>query len=628
MSTVLGRRLDSNHPSSNVHCEVRWAAFACVALLFACSDPAPDVVPGADVTTADVTAVDATVVVGAKLKRLWVGINDFPEQMMGLKPVTVKEVKAPFFWHVPTSGGFSFEVHVEHDGGWQPVATPRFSCGALVISDVLGAAASTADVFKPASGSWTKTKHGHTWRARVLQWDPDAWAPDGAVCGSQLRVEVDGVSSSSVAVKPYELTAALDPFDKVDRWFVDFRRDIGELKVVFKDEQFSVTTPRPATPDGVSDFEEGLAALGLLGGDGVWRKAMVSLIRERVRQHLRQIYMLDEVTGEIGPESVRIVFAFNGDDDAPKTPLASGWSMIAVGGEDKLWKTGGTVVYGRAAIDFHNKKRNINTAANRGVFITALVRLVLENPVLSFLVKDFAPAANGQPFGSLAGDEVLLQDKLAPKTIADPALRARAERFGTIVRLLSLAISAVTAHEIGHSLGLVKPGLPPKGLFGGLTKATWMQAQVDHHHIDLPGLNIMQTGVAQTTGPSQRRPALCSVQPRVPAPANRCAEVGRLPAAWWSREWSSGLSEWASSLSFMQVIMAVTTPTVQLDAERLQTSTVVVTDRHGGGWASFVGPTKGHLMHWAVATFAELRAKAPSRAPMSAAVAVAFGLRR
>ena len=59
---------------------------------------------------------------------------------------------------------------------------------------------------------------------------------------------------------------------------------------------------------------------------------------------------------------------------------------------------------------------------------------------------------------------------------------------------MGLAIGVVTAHEMGHALGLVPDGLPPEGLFGGLTGIRGLGDRVTSLHADYPGLNLMEAG--------------------------------------------------------------------------------------------------------------------------------------
>ena len=85
-------------------------------------------------------------------------------------------------------------------------------------------------------------------------------------------------------------------------------------------------------------------------------------------------------------------------------------------------------------------------------------------------LRDYLPAAGGQPFGSLPSDADFLDADFDPTQLEGQA-EIRALRFRFALDTLALAMASVLAHEIGHSLGLVKEGLPPQGLLAGVNAA-------------------------------------------------------------------------------------------------------------------------------------------------------------
>jgi hypothetical protein len=71
----------------------------------------------------------------------------------------------------------------------------------------------------------------------------------------------------------------------------------------------------------------------------------------------------------------------------------------------------------------------------------------------------------------------------------------RYNQLSFVVSLLGRLLGALTAHEMGHALGLVAPGPPPCGLFGGETEAAFTNpSRTNITHIDTPGFNIMEAG--------------------------------------------------------------------------------------------------------------------------------------
>jgi hypothetical protein len=167
------------------------------------------------------------------------------------------------------------------------------------------------------------------------------------------------------------------------------------------------------------------------------------------------------------------------------------FSMIALTGDgDREDQLGGT--FGRALIDWNNQDVEDDTAFGLGVWPAAIARAILGNPAGSLLLADIRPALGGTPYGLAEGDDLFIGQDLDPGALPS-AVRQRASRYQLLIRFGSLAIAAILTHEIGHSLGLVPSGAPPKGLFAGV-RADWMASYAPDAHIDTVGLNVMQTG--------------------------------------------------------------------------------------------------------------------------------------
>jgi hypothetical protein len=168
---------------------------------------------------------------------------------------------------------------------------------------------------------------------------------------------------------------------------------------------------------------------------------------------------------------------------------------------------------GRALLDPQNDVRDhddgaTSASANLGIF-TALTLLInydgapsnplalfrqLFDPLTPFSggTGSFGGAVAGAPVGTHAQDALVLSPTANPTSFTLP----QATRQRAVLRALdALArnIASTAAHEIGHSLGLVPSGAPPKGLFAGV-RADWMASYAPDAHIDTVGLNVMQTG--------------------------------------------------------------------------------------------------------------------------------------
>ena len=420
--------------------------------------------------------------------RIWLTINGLPEAMLGLKPGRWKGKSSPFHWAVPPTE-WTLELMVEHGPQWCATGAPVLSWGPID-----GAGPAPLGELAPA-GEWQATDSGHRWQAVVLTALPGGLGIQG------LSASYGGLHTPVVPVEVAERTEDIDPFESVDRWAITFSRDRGDLSVTFKDGKFDVRTAGAPAPDGEADFIEALAALGFLGGDQAFNAAMVSWLRAHMLALMREFYLLQVSDGAIGPESVRVQIVFEGDPALPEAGKRAeqGWSQMAVGGEDPNWKPGGPTFFGRAQVDWHNSKANDNTQPNLGVFTTAVVRMVLTNSAGAALLKGYAPASGGKPFGSVTGDSAFLQPGFDAEALPPGEQRSRGLQFKLVGELLGLALASVTAHEMGHSLGLVRAGLPPQGMLADVA-GPWAVQKVPGGHVDTPGFNLMQTGSSFSFG--------------------------------------------------------------------------------------------------------------------------------
>jgi hypothetical protein len=228
--------------------------------------------------------------------------------------------------------------------------------------------------------------------------------------------------------------------------------------------------------------------------------AAATLIRDhllaKVRALVHGIYGLDP-QGQPTADGVSLRLYFEGDEGAPD-PADFGkegqrFSMIALTGDgDPDDQLGGT--FGRALIDWNNQDVEDDTVPGLGVWPAAIARTILGNPAGALLLEDIRPALGGTPFGLAEGDALFIGQDVDPATLP-AAYRQRASRYNLLVQFGSLALAAILSHEIGHSLGLVPFGAPPKGLFAGV-EADWMVTYAPDAHIDTEGLNVMQTGAS------------------------------------------------------------------------------------------------------------------------------------
>jgi hypothetical protein len=488
-----------------------WRVVLATLVLWACDDgggggnPPPKadaglldegVAPDVEVQDAEVDAEldalpDSFVIVDAEppplgepdeVWRVYAGFNDIPPVMSGYNEDENNE-RQPFRWTLPPTD-WTLSVTVLHGPEWSPSEPPYLLLRGIEpfrerqVVDLQGVS--------PPGGAWTPISRGHIWKAKLGSLS----LGDMPLGTWSLQAVVAEVVGRPLQFDVAERTPERDPFPEIDHWGVNLERDLSTLTVSYAGA-FDVQVDR--TPDGRPDVEEAFEAVGMLGGDASWRTSVMGLFRDKLRAQLREYFLLDARTGEPGADSVQIRIGIAGDPGVP--PIEEwamlGWSQIAVGGPPPQNDAG---LFGRAALDWNNQNQDDNTGPDRGVFSTSFVRVALSNRVVATLVIDYVPSAGGDPFGSLPDDRQLLD---LQRDLEDfpAALQTRAQRFRFLLDNMSLAVSAVTAHEIGHSLGLVKEGLPPAGMLAGI-EGPWAVQVVPGSHLDTRGFNLMQPGSA------------------------------------------------------------------------------------------------------------------------------------
>jgi len=327
-------------------------------------------------------------------------------------------------------------------------------------------------------------------------------APAGPA-GLQVRCEatVEGPGGTSTSAVPFELgelLPSLDPFPQQDPWLIVLGRDMFHLRVEpAEGGTYDVVSEHVPQGDGVPDLDEALSALGLMSAT---HPELAALSRQRildgVRAELERIFGLDAATPP--GEGVRLALWFEGDPGAPD-PATWGdseppaFSMIALGGDATPADQADHVV-GKATIDANNQHREDDTGYGLGIFTTSLARQILANPLGVMALGEFLPAAGGTPVGDAPGDEAFLAPGWTVEDADTPAQADRGQLYLLALDLLSRALGSLTAHEMGHSLGLVPNGPPPQGLFGGVAGLSFTDHDLSGWHIDTPGLNVMQTG--------------------------------------------------------------------------------------------------------------------------------------
>jgi len=239
------------------------------------------------------------------------------------------------------------------------------------------------------------------------------------------------------------------------------------------------------------------------------------LLRELLRA-MRQVYGQGE-DGSLGPDAARVVFHLEGDPGAPS--LASYQHQVLTGGESS--KSFSAIAIGGGdlkqaylgmsrTVDLRNLESEDNVGPEYGVFTTSAIALLLAKvgsdpgikALLEAILGDFIPelGKGGRPVGEDPLDAQILAEGFDAKTAA-PAAATRYQRLAFLVETLGRLVGALTAHEIGHALGLVADGPPPWGLFGGEKNASFADpSRTTSGHLDTGGFDLMAAGPGSAPG--------------------------------------------------------------------------------------------------------------------------------
>ena len=230
--------------------------------------------------------------------------------------------------------------------------------------------------------------------------------------------------------------------------------------------------------NGITDFRDdmlrlGFAAAGDPHGTNAW---LERVLLDGVLAKANAIYRRGQRGEPIDSGSVQLRFS-------TRQPIALPHMQISLGGLDpegdrtRTYGDESTGVLGRAYYDYRNgnvAERNIATSPGLGVFPAEmfLYQTNIHNQVYPSFQTLFAsrflpicPSLGGTPAGASSVDATVLQ----PDFDYDNANSTERARFNTIMAAAddwAAVIGVILAHEVGHSVGLVAPGVMPNGLFG------------------------------------------------------------------------------------------------------------------------------------------------------------------
>lgn len=413
------------------------------------------------------------------VRALALTVNRIPPNMASGTAGRYDDAPVELLWAVPPAG-WTIEVTAEHGGDWVPEGPPRLIWRS--VTTVQDPHVFEGDQLDPPDGAWTATEDGHEWSAQVVTPAP------GEPGRYTLQAALPGVSAPTLPLGLAQPDDDILPLESEDPWLLTLSRDGGRLTVEVGEGGVPIVRT-VGDPDGVPDLEEALEALGMLGSADGWREALLAEFRARLLTQMRALFL--QGTGD--PAPINVGLYFEGDPEVPADWREAGWSAMAIGGEDPDLAPD-RIFFGRAGLDWNNRGPNDNTGPRRGVFTTAFVRFALGNEITRTLLSQEVPALGGTPFGDRPIDLRFLEPGFDPASV-DEATAMRFARLTFALDTLTLAVASTAAHEMGHSLGMVKPGPPPTGLLAGVD-GPWVEAPVAGEHVDTEGFNLMQSGTS------------------------------------------------------------------------------------------------------------------------------------
>ncbi|HEX6810333.1 MAG TPA: hypothetical protein VF384_01805 [Planctomycetota bacterium] len=295
--------------------------------------------------------------------------------------------------------------------------------------------------------------------------------PAGPVILSCVVVDVSGLGSaaSTFDATVGAFTDQLRPFETSANpqqvWFLDFTRDLESFTTSAISGGVSVDVVNVANTR--SDCEDLLHVLGLLSATPIPNvsggQSSNDIALSRFKQNL-----LDELASLHTGANVEFTLTQPGGSfgTSPNVPYNSfGHSRISIAGSATS-----PGVLGVAIFDPSNTTQNDNTRTDfgasqvrLGIFLHTIVDAGMAPPASSAFRLTFAPFASslgGVPIGNAAdgqdGERLLGNLPLSSRSIEIDTALADFARFTAIV----------TAHECGHSVGLVQNGAMPVGLYG------------------------------------------------------------------------------------------------------------------------------------------------------------------
>ena len=290
--------------------------------------------------------------------------------------------------------------------------------------------------------------------------------PNGPVTFTCVIADVSGLGSTpatfpatvrafSVPLQPFETNS-----NPAQVWFLDFTRDVESFttSAITGGAQVNVVGGANAVPD----FDDILLVLGLTTASPIPNVEGGNNSNQVVVGRYKAA-LLAELAGFYSGANVQFTLTNPGGSFGGNTSIiygSFGYSQISVAGAAT-----DPGVLGVALFDPNNQTQNDNTRTDfngqrLGIFLHTIVDSGLRPPassVFRLTYGQFAPAVGGTAIGADVADGTRLTGALND---------ARAADIDTAIADFARFTAVVTAHECGHSVGLVVDGPMPIGLYG------------------------------------------------------------------------------------------------------------------------------------------------------------------
>ncbi len=320
--------------------------------------------------------------------------------------------------------------------------------------------------------------------------------PNAEVTLTALVRDSTGMVSalSTMLLRATTLNDGLRPFETSvnpsQLWYLDTTRDLESYTLV-AGAGSTFTVAVTAGSNGRADLLDAFHLIGLQGADATVNSAVVDRMR---------LSILLELARLLGGANVSFTFTSPGSfpGSASVAYADHGFSQIAIGGAPTQ-----SGVLGLALYDPNNDSQNNDSleafqASRLGVFVLTVLDNTngLGGPSTTLFRQTYDALRTeiiGVPIGMPIGGDGQDAARLAG-TVND----ARTTTINNAISRMARFIAVVLAHETGHSMGLVKNGAMPTGLYGG--DATNFPGS-NSEHIRMP-TSLFPSGSVNVMSPS------------------------------------------------------------------------------------------------------------------------------